>query len=136
MIAEHFCERTRLAFAFPYSIVILCVVGLLVLTLNFTLTFTLHPSPFTLHLHLHTPHTHVSVAIHAQKPYLDVLSCDHPQALVGRGGWLVQGAADPCVTGWDLVWYLRSMLAELSSSGERNRKYRWSLDARNQYLPD
>ena len=114
MIAEHFCERTRLAFVFPYSIVIICVVGLLVLTLT-----------FTLHLHLHTPHTHVSVAIHAQKPYLDVLSCDHPQALVGCGGWLVQGAADPCVTGWDLVWYLRSMLAELSSSGERNRTYRW-----------
>ena len=65
-----------------------------------------------------------------------MLSCDLPQALVGRGGWLVQGAADPCVTGWDLVWYLRSMLAELSSSGERNRKYRWSLDARNQYLPE
>ena len=116
MIAEHFCERTRLAFVFPYSIVILCVVGLLVLTL----TFTRHPSPFTFTF---THHTHVSVAIHAQKPYLDVLSCDHPQALVGRGGWLVQGAADPCVTGY-LVRHIRSMLAELSSSGEKYHKYR------------
>ena len=71
-MGEHFCEITRLAFVFPYSIVILCAVGVLVLTLTFTLhpsPFTLRPSPFTLHLHLHTPHTHhVSVAFMLRTP--------------------------------------------------------------------
>ena len=106
---EHFCGITRLAFVFPYSIVILCAVGVLVLTL----TFTLHPSPFTLHPSpspSHTTHTSCLRSIHAQNP------------LARRAR---QGAAHPCV-----------MLAELSSRGERNRKYRWSLDARNQYPPD